>query len=97
MISRIYWFTIEFGLIREDGELRVYGAGILSSAGETTYALSDKPSHFTYDVRQIMSTSYWKDRFQDKYWVIESYEQLFASLPEIEIVLEELMQTENKN
>jgi phenylalanine-4-hydroxylase len=44
-----------------------------------------------------MSTSYWKDRFQDKYWVIESYEQLFASLPEIEIVLEELMQTETKN
>ena len=97
LISRIYWFTIEFGLIREEGELRVYGAGILSSVGETTHALSDKPSHFTYDVRQIMSTSYWKDRFQDKYWVIESYEQLFASLPEIEIVLEELMQTENKN
>ena len=97
LISRIYWFTIEFGLIREDGELRVYGAGILSSAGETTYALSSEPSHFPYDVRQIMSTTYWKDHFQDKYWVIENYEQLFASLPEIEIVLKELMQTENKN
>ena len=96
-LARLYWFTIEFGLIREDGELRVYGAGILSSAGETTYALSDEPSHFAYDVRQIMSTTYWKDHFQDKYWVIESFEQLFASLPEIEIVLEELMLTENKN
>jgi len=50
LISRFYWFTIEFGLIREGGELRVYGAGILSSAGETTYSLSDKPSHFAYDV-----------------------------------------------
>jgi len=97
LISRIYWFTIEFGLIREVGELRVYGAGILSSAGETSYALSSEPSHFAYDVRHIMSTTYWKDRFQDKYWVIENYEQLFASLPEIEVVLEELMHSENKN
>jgi phenylalanine-4-hydroxylase len=75
----------------------VYGAGILSSAGETTYSLSDEPSHFPYDVRQIMMTSYWKDRFQDKYWVIDSFEQLFESLPEIEQVLEELLATENKN
>jgi phenylalanine-4-hydroxylase len=91
LISRIYWFTIEFGLIREDGALRIYGAGILSSAGETAFCLSDAPSHFTYDVRQIFGTEYWKDHFQDKYWIIESYEQLFASLPEIEEVLEELL------
>lgn len=97
LLSRIYWFTIEFGLIREDGELRVYGAGILSSAGETAYALSSVPSHFPYDVRQIMMTKYWKDHFQEKYWIIENYEQLFASLPEIEAVLEELLLTENKN
>jgi len=97
LLSRIYWFTIEFGLIRENGQLRVYGAGILSSAGETSYSLTEEPKHYPYEVRHIMNTAYWKDHFQDKYWVIENYEQLFASLPEIEIVLEELMQMENKN
>lgn len=91
LLSRIYWFTIEFGLIRENGALRIYGAGILSSAGETKFSLSDEPAHIDYDVRRIMQTAYWKDKFQDKYFVIESYEQLFNSLPEIEsVLLEEL-------
>jgi len=89
LLSRIYWFTIEFGLIRESGELRIYGAGILSSAGETKFCLSDEPKHIDYDVRRIMQTPYWKDKFQDKYFVIESYEQLYNSIPEIERVLEE--------
>jgi phenylalanine-4-hydroxylase len=96
LLSRIYWFTIEFGLIREEGGLRVYGAGILSSAGETTFSLTNEPSHFPYEVRQIMATAYWKDHFQDKYWVIESYEQLFESLPEIELALDELLAKNNQ-
>lgn len=89
LLSRIYWFTIEFGLIRENGDLRIYGAGILSSAGETKFSLSNEPQHFEYDVKRIMQTAYWKDKFQDKYFIIESYEQLYNSLPEIEKVLEE--------
>ncbi len=89
MLSRIYWFTIEFGLIRENGQVRIYGAGILSSAGETKFCLSDEPAHIDYDVRKIMRMPYWKDKFQDKYYVIESYEQLYHSIPEIERVLEE--------
>ncbi|MBD8487424.1 phenylalanine 4-monooxygenase [Echinicola sp. CAU 1574] len=89
LLSRIYWFTIEFGLIRENGMLKIYGAGILSSAGETKFSLSDEPAHIEYDVRKIMQTAYWKDKFQDKYFVIESYEQLYQSIPEIEKVLEE--------
>lgn len=96
LLSRIYWFTIEFGLIREDGMLKIYGAGILSSAGETKYSLSKEPTHIEYHVRRIMNQEYWKDRFQDKYFVIESYEQLYESLPEIERVLEELL-LENKS
>lgn len=83
LLSRIYWFTIEFGLIREEGQLRIYGAGILSSPGETIYSLSDKPKHFEYDVEQILNTPYRKDTFQDRYFIIESYEQLYESLPEI--------------
>jgi phenylalanine-4-hydroxylase len=91
LLSRIYWFTIEFGLIREDGDLKIYGAGILSSAGETKFSLSNEPAHFEYDIRRILNQEYWKDHFQDKYFVIESYEQLYESLPEIEKVLEEML------
>jgi phenylalanine-4-hydroxylase len=92
LLSRIYWFTIEFGLIRENGELRIYGAGILSSAGETKFSLSDEPAHHEYNVEKIMRTPYWKDKFQDKYFIINSYEELFESLPEIEQVLEKMIE-----
>lgn len=91
VLSRIYWFTVEFGLIREEGELKIYGAGILSSAGETKFSLSDEPLHIPYDVRTIMNQSYWKDKFQDRYFIIDSLEQLYGSLPEIEQVLEEML------
>lgn len=91
LLSRIYWFTIEFGLIRENEELRIYGAGILSSKGETKFSLSDEPAHYPYDVKRIMNQEYWKDKFQDKYFVIESFEQLYNSIPEIESVLEKML------
>lgn len=92
LVSRIYWFTIEFGLIREEGKLKIFGAGILSSAGETKFSLSSEPAHYQYDVRKILNTPFWKNKFQDKYFIIESYEQLFDSLPEIESVLEEMLE-----
>lgn len=88
LLSRIYWFTIEFGLIREEGKLRIYGAGILSSSGETQYSLSDEPLHFEYDVDQILDTSYRKDKMQDRYFIIDSYEQLYQSIPEIKAKIE---------
>jgi phenylalanine-4-hydroxylase len=97
LLSRIYWFTIEFGLIRENGELRIYGAGILSSKGETKFSLSDEPAHYPYDVKRIMNQEYWKDKFQDKYFVIESFEQLYNSIPEIESVLEKMLTKEARS
>ena len=97
LLSRIYWFTIEFGLIRENGELKIYGAGILSSKGETKFSLSDEPAHYPYDVKRIMNQEYWKDKFQDKYFVIESFEQLYNSIPEIESVLEEMLTKEARS
>ena len=83
LLSRVYWFTVEFGLIREAEGLRIYGAGILSSAGETLFSLSEKPKRFEYNVEQILNTPYRKDTFQDRYFIIDSYEQLYESLPEI--------------
>jgi len=88
LLSRIYWFTIEFGLIRETEGLRIYGAGILSSSGETKYSLSNEPNHFAYDVDHILDTGYRKDRMQENYFIIDSYEQLYESIPEIKEKIE---------
>lgn len=91
-IARLYWYTVEFGLIRENGELRIYGGGILSSPGETIYALeSDVPIRTDYDVTTLLQTPYVIDRFQEQYFVIDSYEQLYESVPEIEWQLEALL------
>ncbi len=91
ILSRVYWFTVEFGLIRENNQLRIYGAGILSSAGETKYSLSKEPEHHEFDVQQIANTPYRKDVFQTEYFIIESYEQLYESLPLIKTVLAEMV------
>lgn len=83
-VARIYWFTVEFGLIKEEKGLRIYGAGILSSSGECEYALfSDKPDRFPYDVQHVMDTDYIKHKYQEEYFIIDSYEQLYNSIPEI--------------
>lgn len=97
MIAQLYWYTVEFGLIQEDTTLgpkglRIYGGGILSSPGETVYALeSDIPKRRPYDVATLLQTPYIIDRFQEQYFVIDSYEQLYHSVPEIEAKLEELL------
>jgi len=88
LLSRIYWFTIEFGLIREKGQLKIYGAGVLSSSGETQYSLSNEPAHHEYDVDQILDTAYRKDKMQQEYFIIDSYEQLYRSIPEIKEKIE---------
>ncbi len=84
LLGRIYWFTIEFGLIKEKSGLRIYGAGILSSIGETTFALSEKSKKINFNVETILNTNYRTDIIQEKYFVIASFEQLINSLPEIE-------------
>jgi phenylalanine-4-hydroxylase len=78
---------VEFGLIREKGDLRIYGAGILSSAGETKHSISREARQVAYDVDVIMSTAYRKDEFQKQYFVIEQYEDLYQSLGQIEAYL----------
>ncbi|MGF1534709.1 MAG: phenylalanine 4-monooxygenase [Bernardetiaceae bacterium] len=95
MLSRVYWYTVEFGLIQQGDRLEIYGAGILSSAGESVYSLeSDIPARVPYDVRQLLATPYIKDKFQETYFVIQSYEQLYQSLPLIEAELERALALE---
>ncbi len=93
LLSRVYWFTVEFGLIIEAEGLRIYGAGILSSAGETSHSLSKDAEKFPFSVEHTLETPYRKDRFQDQYFIAESYEQLYRSIPEIKFLLEEKLNT----
>jgi phenylalanine-4-hydroxylase len=79
-LSRLYWYTVEFGLIREAEGLRIYGAGILSSKGESIYCLDDPaPNRLGFDLERMMRTRYRIDTFQQTYFVIDSYEQLMDS------------------
>lgn len=94
LVARLYWYTVEFGLIKTDEGVRVYGAGILSSKGETIYCLEKETTlvHYDYDVKRIMRTPFIKDKFQERYFLIESYRDLYQSVLEIESVLEDELQ-----
>ena len=77
MLARLYWFTIEFGLMRTPHGIRAYGAGLLSSGGELAYCVDDpRPRRLPFDLERIMRTEYQIDRYQDTYFVIESFEHL---------------------
>ena len=76
-LSRLYWYTIEFGLIRTAAGVRAYGAGLLSSGGELAYCVDDPhPRRRPFDLERIMRTDYRIDRFQDSYFAIDSFDQL---------------------
>jgi phenylalanine-4-hydroxylase len=76
-LARLYWYTVEFGLMRAGDQLRLFGAGIVSSNGESSYALdSAEPLRIGFDVRRTMRTEYQIDSFQKNYFVIESFEDL---------------------
>lgn len=87
ILSRIYWFTIEFGLIEEAGDIHIYGAGILSSPGETQYSMSDKPLLQQFDTHEVVNTSFRTDIIQERYFVINSFLQLKNILVETEHIL----------
>src|SRR5580765_6062796 len=79
-LARLYWYTVEFGLIATDEGLRIYGSGILSSAGESVYCLSDpRPNRLRFDLRRVMRTRYHIDRYQETYFVINEFAELFAA------------------
>ncbi len=78
LLSRLYWYTIEFGLIRQADGLRAYGAGILSSPGELRYATeSTEPNRLALDIERVMRTRYKIDSYQQTYFVIDSFQELF--------------------
>ena len=84
-LGSLYWYTVEFGLIEEDGALRAYGAGIVSSAGETVFSTTDPDVlRVRMNPERIMRTAYRIDDFQDVYFVIDDLQQLMTGLVDLD-------------
>jgi phenylalanine-4-hydroxylase len=78
MLARLYWYTVEFGLIQTSQGLRAYGAGILSSKGETVFSIeSAAPNRIGFDLIRVLRTNYLIDDYQKSYFVLDSFDQLF--------------------
>jgi phenylalanine-4-hydroxylase len=82
-LARLYWYTVEFGLVEEAGALRIYGAGIVSSRGESVFALDDpSPNRLGFDLNRVMRTDYRIDDYQQSYFVIPSFDELLRATVE---------------
>ncbi len=76
-LARLYWYTVEFGLVQEDNGQRIFGAGIVSSSAESVFALDDpSPHRIGFDLERVMRTEYRIDDFQQNYFVVPSFEEL---------------------
>jgi phenylalanine-4-hydroxylase len=76
-LARLYWYTVEFGLIAEPEGLRIYGSGIVSSSAESVFSLEDpSPNRIAFDLKRVMRTDYRIDDFQQNYFVIPSFDEL---------------------
>ena len=91
-LARLYWYTVEFGLIATPAGLRAYGAGILSSAGELRHSVtSPEPQRIGFDLMRIMRTRYRIDSYQATYFVIDSFAQLMhATAPDFTPLYDEV-------
>ena len=78
-LARVYWYTVEFGLVQQKEGLRIYGAGIASSFSESTFSIqSDSPNRIAFDLERVMRTNYRIDDFQESYFVLDDLQDLLA-------------------
>lgn len=82
-LQRLYWFTIEFGLIRFQEEVKLYGAGIISSSGETKHIYEDDIEILNYDLNKILNQDFNLSEIQQRYFIIDSLSQLYNSIEEL--------------
>jgi phenylalanine-4-hydroxylase len=96
-LARLYWYTVEFGLIATPDGTRIYGSGILSSKGESIFSLEDAaPNRIGFDLLRVMQTKYRIDDYQESYFVIDSFDQLFeATRPDFTAYYRELAERPN--
>jgi phenylalanine-4-hydroxylase len=78
-LARVYWYTVEFGLVEQKDGIRIYGSGIASSRTESVYALEDpSPNRVGFDLERVMRTRYRIDDFQETYFVLRNLDELLA-------------------
>ena len=88
-LERFYWFTIEFGLIKEAGERRIYGAGVLSSFGESKHIYSDELTVLDFDLKAILQKSFIKSDIQGLYYELSSFNDLHNALANLEVIIQQ--------
>ena len=81
-LARLFWFTVEFGLIRENGQIKLFGSGLMSSAGEGPHALCDEVEKRNFDLHAVIKQSFEIDHYQPLLFVIDSFEQLYEAVEE---------------
>ena len=94
ILARVYWFTIEFGLLHENGKNKIFGAGIISSIGETQHVFKDESQKVPFNIREMLTTEYRIDTLQPRYFVIDSFDQLCNAIPQIDKQLEQILSTQ---
>lgn len=83
-MARLFWFTVEFGLVREDGRVKVYGSGLISSHGDAANALGPKCDRRPFSLDAVIAQPFEIDRFQDVLFVADDFQQLFDAVSEME-------------
>ena len=83
-MARLFWFTVEFGLVREGGQTRIYGSGLISSHGDAANALGPRCDRRPFDLDAVLAQPFAIDRLQDVLFVIDGFDQLFAAVRELE-------------
>lgn len=91
LLARVYWYTIEFGMISENDQKKVFGSGIMSSVSETENAVGVNSVKLDFDIQAMIDLPYRSDIVQPVYFVIDSFEHLMASDLQIETVLKEML------
>ena len=94
-LQRIYWFTIEFGVVEQNG-LKLYGAGIMSSFGESNFVYTDEPEIVPFDLHEVINTSFCNNEIQTKYFLLPSFNELFIAMDEYEKLLSTKRLTEKR-
>ena len=91
-LARLYWYTVEFGLVKSPDGLRIFGSGIVSSMAESVFCLEDpSPNRIEFNLRRVMRTNYRIDDYQETYFVIDSFEALQAeTLQDFKAIYEDL-------
>jgi phenylalanine-4-hydroxylase len=79
-MARLFWFTVEFGLIQEAGRVKIYGSGLISSQGDAANALSDRCDRRPFDLDAVLAQPFEIDHLQDLLFVVDSFDQLFDAV-----------------